>query len=222
MDSGGGSRRSNPSRTASSKRPSSDPSEGSNAPKRSFKKPAPKKPSVNWNTMLLAEFQHRRKLNPYASNREEFPGSEQLWTRDQFLIYEDVLRSKKNPYVLVKWIDLKHLRNDMTYFGEAIAMVEQLQIADLISFHQDFDISIVAHFFATVHFHHDDANTMTWMTNGMQLTATWKDFMDLLQVRDEGLTTVVGLRPHAKAQAAPKEKLLPYLSVKHTPTGEYY
>ncbi|KAE8819844.1 hypothetical protein D1007_02216 [Hordeum vulgare] len=108
----------------------------------------------------------------------------------------------------------------MSYFGEAIAMVEQLQIADLISFHQDFDISIVAHFFATVHFHHDDARTMTWMTNGMQLTATWKDFMDLLQVRDEGLTTVVGLRPHAKAQAAPKEKLLTYLFVKQTPTGE--
>ena len=108
----------------------------------------------------------------------------------------------------------------MTYFGEAIAMVEQLPIAELISFHQDFDISIVSHFFATVHFHHDDARTMTWMTNGMQLTATWKDFMDLLQVRDEGLTTAVGLRPHAKPQAAPKEKLLPYLSVKHTPTSE--
>ncbi|KAE8776242.1 putative protease Do-like 14 [Hordeum vulgare] len=52
------------------------------------------------------------------------------------------------------------------------------------------------------------------------LTATWKDFMDVLQVRDEGLTNAVGLRPHAKAQAAPKEKLLPYPPVMHTPTGE--
>ncbi|KAE8769770.1 transcription initiation factor TFIID subunit 9-like [Hordeum vulgare] len=181
MDTGCGSRRSNPSRTASSKRPSSDPSEGSNAPKRSFKKPAPKKPSVNWNTMPLAEFQHRRKINPYANNRENFPGGELFWNRDQFLICEDVLRSKKNLYVLVQWIDLDHLRKDMSYFGEAIAMVEQLHITELISFHQDFDISIVAHFFATVHFHHDEARTMTWLTNGVQLTATWKDFMDLLQ-----------------------------------------
>ncbi|KAE8817715.1 hypothetical protein D1007_04577 [Hordeum vulgare] len=222
MDTGGGSRRSNPPRTASSKRPSSNPCEGSNAPKRSFEKPAPKKPSVNWNTMQLAEFQHRRKLNPYANNREDFPGGELFWNRDQFLIYEDVLRSKKNLYFLVQWIDLEHVRKDMSYFGEAIAMVEQLQITNLISFHQDFDISIVAHFFATVHFHPDEARTMTWMTNGMQLTATWKYFMDLLQVRDEGLTTAVGLRRHAKPQAARKEKLLPYLSMKQTPTGEYY
>ncbi|KAE8815549.1 hypothetical protein D1007_07015 [Hordeum vulgare] len=220
MDPGGGSRRSNPSRTASSKRPSSDPSEGSNAPKRTFKKPAPKKRSVNWNTMSLAEFQHRRKLNPYSSNRETFPSSELFGNRDQFLIYEDVLISKKNRYVLVQWIDLDHLNKDMSYFGEAISMVKQLQIADLISFHQDFDISIVAHFFATVHFHHDDARTMTWLTNGVHLTATWKDFMDLLQVRDEGLNTPIALRPHAKPQAAAKEKLHPYLTVKHTPNGE--
>ncbi|KAE8796163.1 hypothetical protein D1007_28870 [Hordeum vulgare] len=170
--------------------------------------------------MPFAEFQHCRKLNPYANNRENFPGGELFWNRDQFLIYEDVLRSKKNLYVLVQWIDLDHFRKDMSYFGEAIAMVEQLQIADLISFHQDFDISIVAHFFATVHFHHDEARTMTWLTNGVQLSATWKDFMDLLQVRGEGLTTAVGLRPHAKPEAAPKEKLLRYLFVKHTPIGE--
>ncbi|KAE8804914.1 hypothetical protein D1007_18928 [Hordeum vulgare] len=170
--------------------------------------------------MPLVEFQHRHKLNPYASNRETFPGGELFWNRDQFLIYEDVLRSKKNLYVLVQWIDLDHLKKDMSYFGEAISMVEQLQIADLISFHQDFDIEIVAHFFATVHFHHDDARTMTWLTNGVQLTPTWKDFMDLLQVRNEGLDTPVGLRPHAKPQATAKEKQLPYLTVKKTPAGE--
>ncbi|KAE8792932.1 exocyst complex component 7 [Hordeum vulgare] len=44
--------------------------------------------------------------------------------------------------------------------------------------------------------------------------------MDLLRVRDEGLDHPVGLRPHAKPHATAKEKLLPYLSVKHTPAGE--
>ena len=48
---------------------------------------------------------------------------------------------------------------------------------------------------------------MTWMTNGRQLTATWKDFMDLLLVPDDGLATPVGVRPHANPESASKNRL---------------
>ncbi|KAE8779396.1 hypothetical protein D1007_47608 [Hordeum vulgare] len=99
-------------------------------------------------------------------------------------------------------------------------MVEQLCIEEIISFHLDYDPDIVAQFFASVHFHTDEERTMTWMTNGERLCANWKEFMDLLHIRDEGLEKLVGLRPHENPNAAPKEKLLPYLIEKVSPTGQ--
>src|SRR3990170_5150229 len=107
-----------------------------------------------------------------------------FWTKQQNLIYLDVIKAKQNIYVDVHWIDMDHMRKDKhrAYFGEALDLVEQFGIKDLITFHMDFDPKIVAQFFASVHFHTDEERTMTWMTNGHQLTAKWKEFMDLLQV----------------------------------------
>ena len=48
---------------------------------------------------------------------------------------------------------MNHLKKDPAYFGEALTMVEHLQIEELITFHHDFDPEIVAQFFVTVHFH---------------------------------------------------------------------
>ena len=70
-----------------------------------------------------------------------------------------------------------------------------------------FDPESVAQFFALVHFHSDEPRTMTWMTNGQQMTAKWKDFIDLLQVPDEGLNMPVGVCPHANSESANKNKL---------------
>ncbi|KAE8797509.1 Exocyst complex component 7 [Hordeum vulgare] len=115
---------------------------------------------------------------------------------------------------------MEHLKKDRAYIGEPLSMVEQLGIAELITFHLDFDPEIVAKFFVPVHFHSDEAPTMTWMINGERLSATWKEFMDLLNVHDEGLEYLVGLRPHAKPSATAKEKLLPYFIEKVSPSDE--
>ena len=48
------------------------------------------------------------------------------------------------------------------------------------------------------------------MTNGCQFTTTWKEIMDLLKVPNEGLHTPVGVRPHANAVSASKDKLQPF------------
>ena len=84
---------------------------------------------------------------------------------------------------------MNHLRKDsnVAYFGETLDLIEQFGIEDLLTFHLDFDPEIVARFFASVHFHMDDKRTMTWMTNGKRMTADWKEFMDMLHIRDEGL-----------------------------------
>ncbi|KAE8792244.1 hypothetical protein D1007_33246 [Hordeum vulgare] len=115
---------------------------------------------------------------------------------------------------------MDHLRKDLPYFGEPLDMVEQLRIEEIISFPLDYDLEIVAQFYVSVHFHTYEERTMTWMTNGEKLCATWKDFMDLLHVHDEGLGKPVGLQPQQKPNVAPKEKLLPYLIEKVSATGE--
>ena len=58
------------------------------------------------------------------------------------------------------------------------------------------------------------------MANGQQMTATWKDFMDLLHVPDWGLNTPVGVRPHANSKSASKNKLQQYYVEKVLPNGK--
>ena len=83
--------------------------------------------------------------------------------------------------------------------------MEQFGIEHVMSFHMDFDPEIVAQFYALVHFHPKEERNMTWMTNEHKMTATWKDFMDLVQVADEGLHTPVGARPHPNEESANKD-----------------
>ena len=111
----------------------------------------------------LAEFVTRRNINPYVNPRANFRGNDLFWTKQQNLIYLDVIKSKQNIYVDVHWIDMNHMRQDKhrDYFGEALDLVEQFGIEDVISFHLDFDPEIVAQFFASVHFHTDEERTLT-------------------------------------------------------------
>ena len=121
----------------------------------------------------LAEFVTRRKINPYVNPHANFRGNDLFWTKQQNLIHLDVIKAKQNIYVDVHWIDMNHMRQDKhhDYFGEALGLVEQFGIEDMISFHLDDDLEIIAQFFASVHFHTDEERSMTWMTNGQQMTA---------------------------------------------------
>ena len=102
--------------------------------------------------IALAEFVTRRKLNPYVKPRDNFRGNHLFWTKQQNLIFLDVIKSKQNIYVDVHWIDMNHMRQDKhrEYFGEALDLVEQFGIEHMVTFHLDFDLDIVAQFFASV------------------------------------------------------------------------
>lgn len=58
------------------------------------------------------------------------------------------------------------------------------------------------------------------MTNGRQLSATWKEFMGLLHVPDDGLHTPVVVRPHANSESSNKNKLQSYYVEKVLPSGK--
>ena len=77
--------------------------------------------------MPLVEFVTQRKINPYVHPRANFRGNGLFWTKQQNLIYLDVIKAKQNLYVDVDWIDMHHMREDKHrhYFGEAWDLVEQ-------------------------------------------------------------------------------------------------
>ena len=54
----------------------------------------------------LAEFISRRKINPYGNPRANFRGNDLFWTKQQNLIYLDVIKAKQNTHVEVKWINM--------------------------------------------------------------------------------------------------------------------
>ena len=64
--------------------------------------------------MPLAEFVSRRKINPYVTPRANLRGNELFWTKQQNLIYLDVIKAKRNIYVVVDWIDMHHMRKRST------------------------------------------------------------------------------------------------------------
>ena len=72
------------------------------------------------------------------------------------------------------------MESDLDYFGEALQRCANLDIKWIITLNKDFDPELVAQFYATVHFGHDEARTLTWMTSGKRLSAQWKDFMESL------------------------------------------
>ena len=98
--SGGGSRRSNPSRDTGSKRlrnPGEAP-EGSSAPKRHVKTSASKhkEPNKGMDEIPLSEFVRLRNLNPYVHPRATVRGCELFWNKQQTLTYLDVIKNKQN------------------------------------------------------------------------------------------------------------------------------
>ena len=101
---------------------------------------------------------------------------------------------KKNLYVDVRSVDIAYMEKDLAYFGEALQMCTQLDILRIMEFNKDFDVDLVAQFYATVHLGTDAERTLTWMTNGKLLSVKWKAFMELFGIEDQGLETPAGFR----------------------------
>ena len=96
--SGGGSRRSNPSRDTSSKRLRNpgDVPEGSSASERNVKHSASKhkEPAKGMDEISQSEYVHLRQLHPYVNPRSSVKGCELFWNKQQTLVYLDVIKNK--------------------------------------------------------------------------------------------------------------------------------
>ena len=116
------------------------------------------------------EFSAFRMRNPYCHPQDEALVGRPFWTKEQSLIYVDILKAKKNLFVVVKSIDIDRMEKDHAYFGETFALCQQW---GLITSKKDYDSKIIAQFYAMVHYHANEERNMSWMTGGQLEDIHW-------------------------------------------------
>ena len=73
-----------------------------------------------------------------------------------------ILKDRKNAIVPnVMSVRLQHMADNAEYFGEATALCDQFGIGNVIAFNKDFDVDLLARFFATVYFRKEGVRTLT-------------------------------------------------------------
>ncbi|KAI4977611.1 hypothetical protein ZWY2020_005707 [Hordeum vulgare] len=145
------------------------------------------------------DFLRFRTQNYYLQEKVVIKNVDHVWAKDHCRIYRDIVRHFKKNFVPVQWIDLAHLQRNLDYFGDALSLIDKLGIKDIITFKTDFDPTVVAQFYVTVHFSPDEERSMVWMTGTQKMTGTWREFMAFLKVECQGADTPLGSRPHAAA-----------------------
>ena len=124
--------------------------------------------------------------NPYQGVQGGALVGRPFWKKEQSLIYVDILKAKKNLFVVVKSIDITLMEKDPAYFGEAVALCHRWGLIAIITFNKDYDVELVAQLYATVHFHANEERSMSWRAGRRRFKVDWKDFMDCLGIADEG------------------------------------
>ena len=161
---------------------------------------------------------HRWKAKDWEAFRSKNPYVVPVaprWTTVQFRnemqvrIVHELFEHNKNRYAKQWTIDLDHWRNNLEYFGEALALCEEFDLVKLMSVNCDFDVQLIHQFYATVHFGEDDARTLTFMCRDELFQVPWRTFCNAIGYDDTGLEGRGGIRPHDHPESMPKEKLAP-------------
>ena len=66
------------------------------------------------------------------------------------------------------------------YFSDALWISEKLGLFNLMELREDYNITLVQQFYATVVFGTDQARTMTWMTGNHRCSAMFYDFAEAI------------------------------------------
>ncbi|KAE8807193.1 hypothetical protein D1007_16503 [Hordeum vulgare] len=142
-----------------------------------------------------------------------------FWNKTQSLIYSKIIKTRTNLFVDIKSIDMGHMVSNphTSYFADAYALCEKWVLGPIVGFNKDFDIKVVAQFYATIHFHDGEERCLTWMTGGHVLHSDWVTFMTSLGVADKGLDETTRLRTHTEdIPDIHKSKLILYSRIVNT------
>ena len=171
------------------------------------KKPAHWNKSMKeWPTRAYVEL---RQGNPYTFPRDKKWKDPQFYTQQQKFIYDDVYAILKKKVCPQQFIDMEKMTSNPQYFGSAHAICTRLGLLPIMELHQNYSEDIVAQFYATVSFHGENADKMTWMTLDKKLTSSWQDFGDILGYPFGADGQSVGWQVHNGERASKPDVLEP-------------
>ena len=104
-----------------------------------------------------------------------------FWRKEQEIVMNEVYAklSGPNKVCVQKVLNLSALSTKQ-YFQEAVWIVRKLGLEHLMSLQQNYDITLVHQFFATVQFGEDEDVKLTWMTGPMKCESSMTRFGELL------------------------------------------
>ena len=160
----------------------------------------------DWPTRAYVEL---RQGNPYVFPRDKRWTDPKFYTKEQKHIYDEVYESFKKMVCPQKYIFMEKMTSNPNYFGEAYAICTRFGLLPIMQLRQNFSDEMVAQFYATVSFHGENDDAMTWMTLDKKLTSTWQDFGEMLgyPFGEDGQS--IGWKVHEGARASKPDVLEP-------------
>ena len=75
----------------------------------------------------------------------------------------EIFERHKNKFTRMWSIDINHWRNNLDYFGEALAIREEFDLIKIMTVNCDFDVQLIHQFYATVHFGSNEERHLSFM-----------------------------------------------------------
>jgi len=95
------------------------------------------------------------------------------------------------------------------YYSNAIWITEKLGLHDLMKKMQDYNISLIHQFFATLVFDTNEQRSMRWMTGHVECRSDFTEFVRVLGYPFEGASVPCGVRMHSEVRDYDNKKMAP-------------
>ena len=168
----------------------------------------------------MPDWQKFRFQDPYTTTPNPRWNNPQFRNELQMRIVSEVFEHHKNKFTRMWSIDIDHWRNNLDYFGEALAICEEFDLIKLMTVNCDFDVQLVHQFYATVHFGSDVERHLSFMCLDEFFHVPWRAFCNALGYEDTGIEGQGGIRPHDRAHPMDKVKLAPLYIPGHGIVGK--
>ena len=160
----------------------------------------------DWPTRAYVEL---RQGNPYVFSKDKRWKDPKFYTQQQRLIYDEVYETFKKMVYPQKYISIEKMTSNPDYFGEAYDICTRFGLLPIMQLRQNFSEEIVAQFYATVSFHGENADEMTWMTLDRKLKSTWQEFGNILGYPAAPDGSSIGWKVHEGTNASKSDVLAP-------------
>jgi hypothetical protein len=122
------------------------------------------------------EVKRLRKIDPRSQQKGAL--DYRFHTRFQQNLYATVIMVRRRIVSESQWVDWSHMAEQQDpIFNQVIAACESLHIKWIMGFHYDWNIEVIAQFYATLFFEEaGSVKAMHWMTEGEWYHITYDDF----------------------------------------------